>query len=57
MYVNAGAFCINLPEDQLAAVCEPFVRLDASRSRDTGGLGLAIARTALQAQGGGAPAG
>ena len=43
-----------LPEDQLAAVFEPFVRLEASRSRDTGGvgLGLAIARTALQAHGG-----
>ena len=52
-----GAFCINLPEDQLAAVFEPFVRLDASRSRDAGGLGLAIARTALQVHGGGAPAG
>ena len=43
-----------LPEDQLAAVFEPFVRLEASRSHDTGGvgLGLAIARTALQAHGG-----
>ena len=43
-----------LPEDQLAAVFEPFVRLEASRSRDTGGvgLGLAIARTVLQAHGG-----
>ena len=43
-----------LPEDQLEAVFEPFVRLEASRSRDTGGvgLGLAIARTILQAHGG-----
>ncbi|MDO8986404.1 ATP-binding protein [Cypionkella sp.] len=43
-----------LPEDQLEAVFEPFVRLEASRSRDTGGvgLGLAIARTIIQAHGG-----
>ncbi len=43
-----------LPDDQLEAVFEPFVRLDASRSRDTGGvgLGLAIARTIIQAHGG-----
>lgn len=40
--------------DQLEAVFEPFVRLEASRSRDTGGvgLGLAIARTIIQAHGG-----
>jgi signal transduction histidine kinase len=43
-----------LPEDQLEAVFEPFVRLESSRSRDTGGvgLGLAIARTVVQAHGG-----
>lgn len=43
-----------LPEGQLDAVFEPFVRLEGSRSRDTGGvgLGLAIARTIVQAQGG-----
>jgi len=43
-----------LPEDQLEAVFEPFVRLEGSRNRDTGGvgLGLAIARTIIQAQGG-----
>ena len=43
-----------LPEDQLEAVFEPFVRLEGSRSRDTGGVGLgqAIARTIIQAHGG-----
>ncbi|WP_050526539.1 ATP-binding protein [Pseudorhodobacter aquimaris] len=43
-----------LPDDQLEAVFEPFMRLEASRSRDTGGvgLGLAIARTIIQAHGG-----
>lgn len=43
-----------IPEDQLAAVLEPFVRLEASRSRATGGvgLGLTIARTVAEAHGG-----
>lgn len=43
-----------VPEDQLEAVFEPFVRFETSRSRDTGGagLGLAIARTIVQAHGG-----
>lgn len=43
-----------IPEDQLAAVLEPFVRLEASRSRSTGGvgLGLTIARTVAEAHGG-----
>ncbi|MBU2146234.1 MAG: HAMP domain-containing protein [Alphaproteobacteria bacterium] len=43
-----------LPDDQLEAVFEPFVRLEGSRSRNTGGvgLGLAIARTIIQAHGG-----
>ena len=43
-----------LPEDQLEAVFEPFVRGEASRSRATGGvgLGLAIARSIARAQGG-----
>jgi hypothetical protein len=43
-----------LPDDQLEAVFEPFVRFEPSRSRDTGGvgLGLAITRTIIQAHGG-----
>ena len=43
-----------LPEDQLEAVFEPFVRGEASRSRATGGvgLGLASARSIARAQGG-----
>ncbi|UOM35321.1 ATP-binding protein [Acuticoccus sp. I52.16.1] len=43
-----------IPEDRLAEVLEPFVRLDASRSSETGGagLGLSIARTVIRAHGG-----
>ncbi|MCB9948160.1 MAG: HAMP domain-containing protein [Rhodospirillaceae bacterium] len=43
-----------IPEDRLAEVFEPFVRLEASRSRETGGvgLGLAIARSIVHAHGG-----
>jgi signal transduction histidine kinase len=43
-----------LPEDQFENVFEPFVRLEGSRSRDTGGvgLGLAIARSIVRAHGG-----
>jgi signal transduction histidine kinase len=32
-----------IPPDQLARVLEPFVRLDGSRSRETGGAGLGLA--------------
>jgi signal transduction histidine kinase len=43
-----------IPEDELARVLEPFYRLEASRSRETGGvgLGLAIAQAIAQAHGG-----
>jgi signal transduction histidine kinase len=43
-----------IPEDQLTKVFEPFYRVESSRNRDTGGvgLGLAIARTVVEAQGG-----
>ncbi len=48
--VNPGA---PLPEDRIAAMFEPFVRLEESRSRDTGGigLGLTIARTLAEREG------
>ena len=43
-----------IPEAALERVFEPFVRLEASRSRDTGGsgLGLAIARGIVRGHGG-----
>ncbi|KAA0943556.1 MULTISPECIES: ATP-binding protein [unclassified Pseudomonas] len=45
---------IGIPEDQRERIFEPFYRLDRSRDRATGGfgLGLAISRRALEAQGG-----
>lgn len=43
-----------IPEAALGTVQEPFVRLETSRNRETGGsgLGLALARAAAQAHGG-----
>ncbi len=43
-----------IPEDQLAGVQEAFVRLERSRSRETGGsgLGITLARAAAQLHGG-----
>ena len=43
-----------VPEESLERVFEPFVRLETSRSRETGGvgLGLAIARSIARAHGG-----
>jgi signal transduction histidine kinase len=32
-----------IPEDQLAAVLQPFYRVEASRNRETGGTGLGLA--------------
>ena len=43
-----------IPPSELARVLEPFYRVEESRSRDTGGvgLGLAIAQSIVQAHGG-----
>jgi signal transduction histidine kinase len=43
-----------IPKDELARVVQPFYRLEGSRSRDTGGmgLGLAIAASIVEAHGG-----
>ncbi|MFN3725286.1 MAG: ATP-binding protein [Allosphingosinicella sp.] len=43
-----------IPKDQLKTVLEPFVRLEQSRSRETGGsgLGLTLARAAALVHGG-----
>jgi signal transduction histidine kinase len=43
-----------IPQEELTRVLEPFYRLDESRSRETGGvgLGLAIAQSIVQTHGG-----
>ncbi|MEQ1519494.1 MAG: ATP-binding protein, partial [Usitatibacteraceae bacterium] len=42
------------PEQEITRVFEPFYRIEESRNRDTGGvgLGLAIALSAVEAHGG-----
>jgi signal transduction histidine kinase len=43
-----------IPESELSRVFEPFYRIEKSRSRETGGigLGLAIAQSIIQSHGG-----
>jgi len=43
-----------IPEDQLERIFEPFVRIETSRSRETGGIGmgLAITRSIVHGHGG-----
>ncbi|MDH3969176.1 MAG: ATP-binding protein, partial [Rhodospirillales bacterium] len=43
-----------IPEDQMDKVFQPFYRLEGSRSRDTGGVGLGLAsvRSIVRAHGG-----
>lgn len=45
---------LGIPADMVEQVFRPFFRLDASRSRDSGGsgLGLTVARTVVRAHGG-----
>ena len=52
--ITVRDFGPGIPADKLDAVFEPFLRLEASRSEDTGGigLGLAIARSNIHAHGG-----
>ncbi|NIA70022.1 HAMP domain-containing protein [Pelagibius litoralis] len=54
LYITVEDDGPGIPEDQLEQVFEPFVRLEESRSQDTGGvgLGLAIARSIAHAHGG-----
>ncbi len=42
-----------IPADRIGSVLEPFVRLETSRSRETGGVGLSltIANTSILANG------
>jgi len=58
---DGGAYVVNIfddgpgiPENQWDRVFEPFYRVDPSRNRDTGGvgLGLAVTRSVIRAHGG-----
>ncbi|MET4731906.1 signal transduction histidine kinase [Thalassospira sp. MBR-102] len=54
MWIEVSDDGPGIPPDQRDQVFEPFFRLESSRNRETGGigLGLAIARTAIRAHGG-----
>ena len=52
--VYVDDFGPGIPEAEREKIFEPFVRLESSRSKETGGigLGLAIARSVLRGHGG-----
>jgi signal transduction histidine kinase len=52
--IEVGDHGPGIPDDQIAAVFDPFTRLDASRNRSTGGvgLGLTLARAIVREAGG-----
>jgi signal transduction histidine kinase len=52
--VNVSDKGPGIPEDEREQIFEPFFRLEESRNRETGGigLGLAIARTIVRSHGG-----
>ena len=61
LWLEADGACIEIeddgpgiPEDQMEEVFQPFFRLESSRNRDTGGIGmgLAIARMIVRGHGG-----
>jgi protein-histidine pros-kinase len=54
LHIVINDFGEGIPEHYLASVIEPFVRLEASRNKNTGGvgLGLSIAAEAVRCQGG-----
>lgn len=60
LVADVGAVCVcvddqgpGIPEEDLREVLKPFVRLETSRSKETGGsgLGLSIAQSIIQAHG------
>lgn len=54
LHIVINDFGAGIPENCLASVIEPFVRLEESRNKNTGGigLGLSIAAEAIRCQGG-----